>query len=369
MTGGPRHRRSVSVTIRDVARISGVSPATVTRALRGYPLVRPETRLRVETAAAQLGYRPDSIAQALATRTTQTVGVLVPSSGDSFWGEVAAAIEERAAEAGFSVLLANAHGDAERERRAVGLFLSRRVDGIIVASTPSGTEQWFAAGRLPDLPIVRINWDIAFGPDLVAAARRSPVDKVARLIEQASSTSPFEEIGFDDMRAGADVVEHLVALGHRRIAFVGLTPIRPALLRYLGVRLALEQAGLQAGPTVECRGTLEASRAAAGRAMAGRWPPTAIVAYDDITAIGVMRGLHAMGRIVPGDVSVIGFDDIEVAAFVEPPLTTVRQPKAQMGRLAMDAVLSHLETTSEPGVHSLVGEIVVRMSSGPIGGR
>ena len=365
---GRTSRWSSAATIKDVARMSGVSPATVTRVVNGHASVRPETRARVEQAVLSLGYRPDSIAQALVTRSTRTVGVLVPSSGDSFWGEVVAAIEDRAAEEGFSIILANTHGETSREVRAVELFFSRRVEGMIVASTPSDIQGWFSAKNFLNVPIVRINWDVAFAEDQVAEARFAPVEKMIGCIERVSRGSPFEEIAFDDFGAAVEVTRHLVALGHQRIAFVGLTSLRPALLRYLGFRVALEEVGLVPWATIECQGTLDVARAMAVQALSIPEPPTAIIAYDDIVAIGVMRGIRAMGRAVPADFSVIGFDDIEVAAYVEPPLTTVRQPKQEMGRLAMDVVLRHLGQPTDPDVHPLPGELVVRMSSAPLSG-
>jgi len=360
---GRRRQPGSAVTIKDVARASGVAPATVTRVLNHYPSVRDETRDRVERAAISLGYRPDSIAQALVTRSTNTVGVLVSSSGDSFWGEVVASIEERAAEEGFSVLLSNTHGDPVRELKAIHLFLSRRVEGIIVTSTSRDTRSWFGAGSPPDLPIVRINWDGAFADNQVEEAQLAPVETVVRTIDGVLEGSPFEEIAFDDFGAALDITKYLLALGHRRIAFAGLTSLRPALLRYVGCRAALEEAGMRPWAAVECQGTLSAGRTAAIGLLSMPEAPTAVMAYDDLTAIGVIRGIRAMGRAVPDDISVVGFDDIEVAAFVEPPLTTVRQPKQEMGRLAMDLVLQHRGEQTSRKIHSLGGELEVRLSS------
>jgi DNA-binding LacI/PurR family transcriptional regulator len=361
--------RAPAVTIKDVARASGVSPATVTRVLNNHPAVRRETGDRVRRAIATLGYRPDSIARALVTRSTRTVGVLVPSSGDSFWGEVVAAIEGRAIEEGFSVFLANAHGDLESEVRAIDLFLSRQVDGIIATSTPAtprNYQGWFANGFLPPRPIVRINWDVPFSPRQLQAARREPVQRVRASINRVVRSSRFAEVIFDDFCGAVEATRHLVSLGHRRIGFVGLTTLRPAMLRYLGFRSALEERDLTPSITVECPGTLDAARAAARTIMTSSpRPPTAIVAYDDIVAIGVIRGLHSHGISVPDDVSVVGFDDIEWAEYIEPPLTTVRQPKSDMGRLAMEIVLRHRGRQADHAIHRLAGELIVRSSTAP----
>ena len=363
----PRVRRGArrAVTIVDVARLAAVSPATVTRVLQGRSSVRPETRRRVEEAIEALDYRPDHIARALVTRSSATVGMLLPSSGDSFWGEVAAGIEERASEAGFSVLFANAHGSAARELAMIELFLAKRVDGIIIAGAAGDPGAWFGRGAL-DVPVVLVNWDAAFHPQDVEAAQVLPPGGMAATIAaEAARRGGFSHIAFDDVGASRMLVDHLVGLGHERIAFVGGIPIRPSLLRLLGFRQALEEAGLRPGPVVACEETLEAGRDAAGALLGRPGAPTAIVAYSDLVAIGVIRGAHALGVRVPEDVSVVGYDDIEVAAFVEPPLTTVRQPKREMGRRAMEWILRGLSGGRVPDHETLPGQLVVRSSTGP----
>ncbi|HXF38032.1 MAG TPA: LacI family DNA-binding transcriptional regulator [Actinomycetota bacterium] len=348
-----------------MARLAAVSPATVTRVLQGRESVRPETRRRVEEAIEALGYRPDHIARALVTRSSATVGLLLPSSGDSFWGEVAAGIEERASERGFSVLFANAHGNADRELAMIEVFLAKRVDGIIVAGAAGDPARWFRH-QAPELPVVLVNWDARFSPQDVDAAQVGPPDEMAASIAaETMRAGGFSHIAFDDLGASRMLVDHLVGLGHRRIAFLGAMPIRPSLLRLLGVRQALGAAGLRPDPVIPCEETLEAGHAAAAALLERPEAPTAVIAYSDLVAIGVIRGLHAAGVRVPEDVSVVGYDDIEVAAFVEPPLTTVRQPKVEMGRRAMDRVLGTRTARSGPLHEVLPGELIVRASTAP----
>ena len=157
-------------------------------------------------------------------------------------------------------------------------------------------------------------------------------------------------------------------LGHTEIAFLGGTPIRPALLRILGFRRALERAGLPAGRIVPSGETLEAARDAARALLAADDSPTAIVAYSDVVAIGAMRTAHALGVHVPRDLSVVGIDDIDVAAYVEPPLTTIRQPKRRMGKEAMEWILRQLIGESVPAHDTLPGALIVRSSTGPAKG-
>jgi len=353
-----------AVTIKDVARLSGVSPATVTRVMRGRGSVREETRHRVEEAVRILGYRPNHIARALVTRSSSTVGLLLPSSGDSFWGEVAAGIEERASEAGFSVLFANAHGSETREHDMIELFLSKGVDGIIIAGAAGGPQTWFGS-RDPRVPIVLVNWDATFrAQDLEAAAVLPAGDMTAAIARETSGSDGIIHIVFDDPGGVAMLVEHLLQLGHTRIAFVGGTAIRPALLRILGFRQALEGAGLRHSAIVGCEESLDGGNDAALSILSGPDPPTAIVAYSDLVAIGVMRGARTLERRVPEDVSVVGFNDIEVAAFLEPPLTTVRQPMREMGWQAMARILDSLAGRPTPPYEAMPGTLMVRRSTG-----
>jgi DNA-binding LacI/PurR family transcriptional regulator len=355
------------VTIKDVARLSGVSPATVTRVMQGRNSVREETRRRVEEAVDALGYRPDHIARALVTRSSRTIGLLLPSSGDSFWGEVAAGIEERASEDGYSVIFANAHGSPLRESQMIDLFVDKRVDGIVIAGATGDPRTWLA-GRVPRSPVVLVNWDAAFGTQDLAAATLLPVEEMIVALTAEVGGRGMSHIAFDDLGAGAAAVDHLVKLGHTEIAFLGGTPIRPALLRILGFRRALERAGLPPGRIVPSGETLDAARDAARALLAADDGPTAIVAYSDVVAIGAMRAAHTLGVHVPRDLSVVGIDDIDVSAYVEPPLTTIGQPKRRMGKEAMEWILRQLIGESVPPHDTLPGALIERSSTGPARG-
>jgi DNA-binding LacI/PurR family transcriptional regulator len=355
------------VTVRDVAEAAGVSTATVTRALQGHSAVRDETRSKVEAAARRLDYRPDRIARALVTRTSSTVGMLIPSSVDSFWGEVAAGIEETASEANYSVLLANSHSEPERERRMIEVFLAQRVAGVIIAGAAGESSSWFR-GEEPDVPLVVVNWDAAFPARFVTLVRTGAPQRVLAAVRAATVTgASFVQIVFDDFGAAQEVVRHLVSLGHERIAFVGAEPIRPSLLRVLGFRSALSEAGLAPGAIVSSPRSPEGGFRATQELLASSPDdvPTAIVAYDDATAIGVIRAVHALGIEVPGTLSVIGFDDIEMAAFSEPPLTTIRQPRREMGRMAMRSILSSIRGEPPRPSSALPGKLVLRRSTAP----
>jgi DNA-binding LacI/PurR family transcriptional regulator len=361
--GATAARRRDRVTIRDVAQLSGVSTATVTRALQGHPRVRPETRTRVEEAAVKLDYRPDSLARALATGASNTIGLVIPSTGDTFWGEVAEGLEERAGEAGFTLLLGLAHGDPQRERRVLDLFVEKRVDSIVIAAPAGNPRDWFGS-RGVHQSLVLVSWDATEEPREFELAQQRPVGETIGALAGSGLAGPwFAHVSVDDVGGSTAVVRHLLGLGHERIALLAGPPLRPALLRLLGFRLGLEEAGIAPAAIVSCEETFEAGRRSATELLRSSDPPSAIVAYNDVIAIGAIRGAHELGLRVPEDVSIVGFDDIEFAAYVEPPLTTLRQPKREMGRLAMDLLLEGLGGRSGPIREILPGELVVRAST------
>lgn len=363
IAGGPPPEPG-SVTLADVARLAGVSPATVTRALHGHPRVLPDTRARVEAAAATLGYVPHLGARALAKRSSETIGLLMPTTADGFWGEVAAGLEERAMSRGYSTLIATSHNDARRERGMLELFLGKRVDGIVVGSAAAGPTTWFPGSR-PSTPIVLLVWNTPYEPRHLAMAKEEPVASAIKRVMRHATDTPYPHVATDDTDGAAHAVRYLLDLGHRDIAFAGLAPVRDSLLRFLGLRTALEERGLRPAAVVECPLTLEGGQRAGSRIAAMRPRPTAVLAYDDMVAVGVIRAVHAAGLRVPEDVSVIGFDDVAVAAFIEPPLTTVRQAMPELGSLAVDIIFSQLDGTRVDQGPLLRGELIVRHSSGP----
>jgi LacI family transcriptional regulator len=349
-----------AVTLADVAALAHVSPATVTRALNGHPVVRPETRARVEAAAATLGYVPDLGARALATRSSRTIGLLIPSSRDDFWGGVAEGLEARAAEAGFATLLAASHSDPDRERAMIELFLGKRVDGIVVGSAAGAS--WTTRRPFP-LPMVLVSWDAALGPELMAASIMDPVPDVLARIRERTQKSSLVHVYTDDVDGAAQATRLLLALGHRRIAFAGLRPIRPALLRLLGFRSALTDAGCTPSLVLESPASMEGGMEAGRRLLQAHPRPTAVVAFDDVVGVGVIRAAHAIGLRVPDDLSVVGFDDVAIAAFVEPPLTTVAQDMPRLGSLAVDVIMARLEGRGDDIDTVLPGQLVIRQST------
>jgi len=339
----------VPVSIKDIAQVANVTPGTVSRALRDSPRVNPETKKRIQKIADQMGYSPDAQARSLVEGRTRTIGVVVTTMADPFIGGIVQAIETSANDHGYSLILASSADSSDREIAAAETLQSKRVDGVIVTSSRVGA---LHQGRLERLgvPVVMIN-------SLVQHRGRH-----------------MFSIGVDNRHGGVLATEHLLQLGHRRIAYVASPDDRSDNMeRLAGYHEALAGAGIDPDPALQVRGT--------GRAYGGERalpvfralldPPSAVFCYNDMTAIGLIHAAHAAGLSVPQDLAVVGFDDIVFARYVHPPLTTVAQPVAELGRGAMETVLSLLQDGDvDPGGSTdrmLPGRLVVRASSGAKG--
>jgi DNA-binding LacI/PurR family transcriptional regulator len=326
-------------SIKDIARIAGVSHCTVSRALHRSPLINPMTAERIRDIALREGYVPNEVARSLVSRATRTVGVVVTTIADPFIGEVVEGIESTAIENGYSVILANSHAEPELEMRVVDRFSQRRVDGILVAASRVGAlhSQRLAGARVP---IVLIN-------------NQHPGDFA-------------HSVGIDNVRSSAEMVKHLLALGHRRIAYIGdRLGLESDKERFSGYRASLREARLRLDEGLVMRGDgrPEEGEQRAGELLDLPARPTAIFCYNDMTALGALRAAAAKGLRVPADVSIAGFDDLFVASYTSPPLTTIRQPKKEMGRRAMSILLELLKGGETEDSVLLPGELIVRGST------
>jgi len=333
-----------SATLRDVAGAAGVSIATVSRVLTGARPSAPATRARVLAAAAELDYRPSGPARALKLRRSRTLGLLVTDIENPYFPEIVRAVEDAAHERGFAVLLCNATDDPRRELAYINLLLERRVDGIIVAASRVGARHAALLARAP-VPVVLVN----------SEAPRSGLPAIT-----------------SDNRGGARLAaEHLLALGHRRIGHITAPRTNAAAAaRLSGVRDALRRAGLppELLEIAEGDGRVAGGERAMSELLARRAVPTAVVCYNDLTAIGAMRAVARAGRSVPGDISLVGFDDIELAQWTDPPLTTVAQPKRDMGAWAFARLAGSDDGASHPsqaGTVRLPTSLVIRSSTAP----
>jgi DNA-binding LacI/PurR family transcriptional regulator len=356
----PRRRRPV--TIKDVAQLSGVSAATVTRALQGHPRVLPATRTRVEDAARKLDYRPDHAARTLVTGISRTIGLLVPTIRDEYWAEVAAGIEPWAAGEGYVVLIASGYGDPVRAEHMLEVFLGNRVDGIVVTTSAGVAEPRLAQAM--GLPAVVVGLDPPVETLELEGARSAPVTTLLDTGQRRRLNARLSHVGFDDVSGGKLAAQHLIELGHRRIAFLGGPSTLATILRIAGVRVILEQSGLDLSSVLLGGDSVEHGRVAALELLAGGREFTALVAFNDLVAVGALRAARALGIDVPGQLSVVSFDDIPLAALVEPALTTVRAPKREMGARATELLFEHMRNDGHLSRELLPGALVTRESTG-----
>ena len=336
-----------SVTIEDVAARADVSIATVSRALTNAKVVRPETRRRVLQAVEELGYRPSGPARALARSRTHTLGLIMTDLAQPFYAELTRAVETASRANGYTVVLANGAGDTRREADYLDLLAERRVDGILVAS-------WGITRR-------HLDW--------LASA---PVEVV--LVSCMSSELPLPAILSASREGARMAAEHLLALGHRQLAEVTGPPDSAAAPdRHRGVLDALTHAGLDERQlaVAHCDGDFESGRRATGELLRGAPGPTAVICYNDLVAAGALKAARDAGLRVPGDLSVIGFDDVPLARMVEPALTTVAQPVAEMGRWAVERIIAGLAARggpapdTQPAIVRMPCRLVVRDSTAP----
>jgi len=332
-------------SMADVAQVAGVSHQTVSRVLNDHPSVREETRARVLDAIAQLGYRRNSAARALVTRRTRTIGIL--TTGSALYGptSTAVAIEEAARERGYFVSLASVRSfEHERLRDALDHFMSQAVEGIVVIAPQEDVAAAIESIET-GLPVV-----------MIAALDTEPV------------RSGTITVAVDHRLGAYRATQHLLDLGHETVVHLG-GPLDwfDARQRERGWRDALEERGREVPDVVRCdwsaRSGYEAARRLGRRVRAGEGP-TAVFAANDQLALGVLRALWEQGVDVPGDVSVVGFDDIDGAAYFVPSLTTVSQPFVSLGRRCLQALTEAIEGAT---VGRLLIEpmLVLRASSGP----
>jgi LacI family repressor for deo operon, udp, cdd, tsx, nupC, and nupG len=333
------------VSIKDIAEAASVSHSTVSRALGDSPLVKAETKARIQRLAQEMGYSPDAIARSLVTQRTHTVGVVVTTITDPFVAEVVQGVEDMAQANDYSVILASSASEPERELAAVEMLRAKRVDAVIVTSSRVGALYLEHLERI-GVPVVLVNNH-----------------------NQQSGRYTFS-VSVDNQHGGHLATAHLTQRGHRCIGYVsGPADHSDDAERLAGYRRASAEAGIPFDPAlvVPGNGRLDGGERAL-RALADLAElPTAVFCYNDMTAIGLMSAARQIGLSVPQGLAVVGFDDIPLAAHVFPTLTTIAQPQRDMGRQAMGmalALMSGDDSTAPFSDIVVQGELVVRESSG-----
>ena len=335
------------VTIKDIAKEAGVSHSTVSRALRGSSLISGETTRRIQQTALELGYFPSAAARSLKTNRSQALGVIVTNIDDPYFSEVLQGIEEIAQGDNYSLFMAASQHDPERERLIVQAMRQHRVDGVIICSTTFSDEQSQHFSNY-GIPIVVVN-------------------------NQAVEDYRYS-IYHDDIDGSRQLTRHLIELGHRKIAYLGNSRSgRTTQDRLTGFRQEMESKGLSIpdGYVYEIPGSEpEKSGLAVEHFLAAADRPTALVCFNDMMAIGMLKHLQGRGLCVPRDLSITGFDNIIFSNYTNPPLTTFDQPKRFIGQKAAELILSLLDTTSrvnmpEQKIQILKGNLLVRESTAP----
>lgn len=332
------------IRLKDIAESAGVSVMTVSKVLRDAPDISAATKARIRRLAEQMGYVPDSIAQGLRTRTTKLFGLVISSITNPIFARTALAIEERAHEIGYDVILAHSLNSAEREEACIRRLLSRRVDGLFIS------------------PVYRLDPSATIYDEV----RKNGTPAVI-LGHRASFCEQFANVETDESSASYELTKHLIDLGHKRIAFFAGPVAAPwAQERLEGYQKALRDSGNEPDDRLmfTAGGTIDEGEKAAGTMLQESTHATAIIAVNDLVAIGAGNALLAAGLRIPNDISLVGFGNVLISELFKVPLTTVRQPKFRLGNAAMDSMVRLLRR--EP-VESkrLPASVVVRASSGP----
>ncbi|RSN13576.1 LacI family transcriptional regulator [Streptomyces sp. WAC 05977] len=299
-------------TLKDVAKLAGVSVKTVSNVVNGYDFVKPENRKRVEEALASTGYRPNLGARNLRRGRTGFLGLMLPELSIPYFGELAGLVLQAAQEHEWNVLIEQTLGTRERERNALSALGPHLIDGAIISPEALHTKDF--EDLAPGVPLVMLGEHV--------------VDV------------PIDHVGIDNVQAARIAVRHLISLGRRRIAAIGAHPQRhTAAQRLEGYHSALEEAGLTPNPELVLP-ALRYHRANGAEAMAHLLalpePPDAVFCFNDLLAIGALRAAAERGVQVPSDMAIVGFDNNEESAYSLPSLTTIAPDKAAIARAAVD---------------------------------
>ena len=330
------------VTIKDVARAAGVSITTVSHTINGTRYVSEELRARVIRAMEELEYRPNVLARSLRVGQTKTIGLIIPDNSNMFFAEIARAIEDTGYQHGYSVILCNSDGQADKQRRYIRTLVDKQVDGVIfISSGETVTDLQYVADNHIDVVIV---------------------DREPRGISA-------DVVLVDNELAGYQATRHLIDLGHRIIACIGVPPeLNPIALRADGYRRAMAEAGISLPTSYRVGGDtqIESGERAIKRLLRLEPRPTAVFVCNDMMAIGAMRGARLLGVRIPEDLSMVGFDDIALARAMCPALTTMAQPISEMARLATELLIQRMRgelPTAERQRIVLTARLVVREST------
>jgi LacI family transcriptional regulator len=332
------------VRLKDIAQRIGVSVMTVSKALRDEPDVSAATKARIKALAAQMGYVPDSSAQGLRTKTTKFFGLIIPSVTNPIFARIIMAIEERAHELGYDILFAHSLNKPEREELCLRRFLARRVEGLFIS------------------PVYRFEAEARIYQEILT----SKIPTVL-LGPPAAFCKSFVSVEIEEQLASYAATQHLISLGHKRIAYLTGPPVAPwSHERFEGYRRALREAGLGVDDKLvfQSGSTIEDGTNAALQILNEGCQATAVQAVSDLVAIGCANAMLSQGLKIPEDISIVGFGNILAAEYFQVPLTTIRQPKHRLGIAAVETMMALLRG-EKVLPKRLPAELIQRKSSAP----
>jgi LacI family transcriptional regulator len=337
--------KNKNVTIKDIARAAGVSHPTVSRALNNHPAISETTRRQIVELAHEMGYLPNATARGLKTNRTRALGAILQQIDDPFWSEVVDGVESVLHSEGYSLLIASTHNEKKRENEVLQAMVERGVDGVLLMSPHFREEQCRFLDSY-NLPMVMVN-------------------------NEGVGESQYVILNDDEYGIGL-VTKHLIDLGHTRIAYLGKRHSASSRSRLAGFRAEMQSARLPLDKKYfyhTTGGNPSAGREGAEYLFSLDEPPTGIVCYNDFMAVGVYNFLHENGLRIPEDISVTGFDDIPIASYLYPPLTTFHQYKFELGegagRMMMEVLSDQQKKPEGPPAKkvTLKGILKIRAST------
>lgn len=330
-------------TMKQVAERAQVSVSSVSHVLNDTRFVSPAARARIEQAMHDLSYVPSAVARSLKHNVTRTLGIMSPNNTNPYFAEVIRSIEDRCFAADYNVVLCNSDDDPYKQSVYLRVLMEKRVDGLIVISSGDSDDLATLLSKLT-IPLV--------------------------LVDRGAESVDCDIVSTDHQLSGYMATRHLLALGHRNIACIGGPEyLPPSSQRIAGWRLALQEAGLPQGTLICSNFTSQGGHDAMTRLLQQNPRTSAVFACNDLMAIGALCAAHEAGLSVPQQLSLIGLDDIELAAFMSPPLTTIAQPKQQIGEQAVEMLFERLNTKrNTPRKTALTPELRIRASTAPFAG-
>lgn len=312
-------------TMKDVARLAGVSTSTVSHVINKDRFVSDAIKEKVEAAIKSLNYAPSALARSLKLNQTRTIGMLITASSNPFYSELVRGVERSCFERGYSLVLCNTEGDEQRMNSNLETLMQKRVDGLLLLCTETHQPSLDIIQRYPSIPTVMMDW--------------APFDGYSDLIQ-------------DNSLLGGDMAtQHLIDKGHTRIACItGPLDKTPSRLRLEGYREAMARANLTVSEGDEIVGDFEfgGGYEAMQALLAQKQRPQAVFIGNDAMAFGAYQALYQAGLKVPQDMAIVGYDDIELARYMTPPLTTIHQPKDELGELAIDVLIHRIADPTLP---------------------